>query len=208
MTKAEWLRCGDVSHLLARVGGKVGARKVRLALCACLRAPQVWGLLAAPASRRAVEVGEAFADGGAGREELGQARKRASAVARAGWGPMPPCTPAAYLANYVCLQDRNLLAYLRELEWSLRQLRPPAGLLRDIFGDPFRPAPFEARWRSADAVGLAHGIYADRAFGRMPILADALEEAGCDHPQTLAHCRGPGLHARGCWVVDRVLDRE
>jgi hypothetical protein len=121
---------------------------------------------------------------------------------------MPPCTPAAYLANHVCVQDRNLLAYLYLPERCLRQLRPPAGLLRDVFGDPYRPAPFDPRWRSADAAGLARGIHADRAFDRLPILADALEEAGCDNAETLAHCRGPGPHARGCWVVDRVLGRE
>ncbi len=49
---------------------------------------------------------------------------------------------------------------------------------------------------------------AERAFDRLPILADALEEAGCDHPDVLAHCRGPGPHARGCWVVDLVLGKE
>ena len=78
-------------------------------------------------------------------------------------------------------------------------------LLRCIFGNPFRPVVFDPSWLTETAVTLATGIYADRAFDRLPILADALEEAGCDHPDVLTHCRQPGPHARGCWVVDGVL---
>jgi len=83
-----------------------------------------------------------------------------------------------------------------------------AALLRDIFGNPFRPVVFPPSWRSETAVLLARGIYNDRAFDRLPILADALEEAGCDHADVLTHCREPnGVHARGCWVVDGVLGK-
>ena len=73
-------------------------------------------------------------------------------------------------------------------------------MLRDIFGNPFRPVAFAPAWRSPDAVGLAGAIYAERAFDRLPILADALEEAGCDNADVLAHLRGDGPHVRGCWV--------
>jgi hypothetical protein len=55
---------------------------------------------------------------------------------------------------------------------------------------------------------LAQAIYDDRAFDRLPILADALEEAGCDTADILAHCRGPGPHVRGCWVVDLILGKQ
>jgi hypothetical protein len=89
---------------------------------------------------------------------------------------------------------------------ALQQLVP---LLRCIVGNPFRPVAFDPRWRSETAVALATGIYAERAFDRLPILADALEEAGCDHPDVLAHCRDPHQpHARGCWVVDLVLGKS
>jgi hypothetical protein len=81
-------------------------------------------------------------------------------------------------------------------------------LIRDIFGNPFRPVAVDARWRTAAAVGLAASIYEDRAFDRLPILADALEEAGCDNDAILAHCRGDGPHVRGCWVVDLILGKE
>jgi hypothetical protein len=85
---------------------------------------------------------------------------------------------------------------------------PLITLLRCIFGNPFRPVAFAPHWRSETAVSLATGIYDERAFDRLPILADALEEAGCDNADVLAHCRGDGPHARGCWVVDGVLGRE
>jgi len=81
-------------------------------------------------------------------------------------------------------------------------------LIRDIFGNPFRPVAFDPAWRSETAVGIAAGIYEDRAFERMPILADALQEAGCEHADILTHCREPGTHVRGCWVVDLVLGKE
>lgn len=81
-------------------------------------------------------------------------------------------------------------------------------LLRDIFGNPFRPVTVDPRWQTETVVALAAGIYAERAFDRMPILADALEEAGCDHADILTHCRGDGPHVRGCWVVDLLLGKE
>jgi len=81
-----------------------------------------------------------------------------------------------------------------------------AHLLRDIFGNPFRPVAFDHRWRSESAVSLARTAYETRNFTLLPILADALEEAGCDHLDVLTHCRDPnGIHVRGCWVVDWVL---
>jgi hypothetical protein len=82
-----------------------------------------------------------------------------------------------------------------------------AALLRDIFGNPFRPATLDRAWLTSTVVALARGIYADRAFDRMPILADALQDAGCTSDDILAHCRGPGPHVRGCWVVDLALGK-
>src|SRR5262249_32973192 len=85
-------------------------------------------------------------------------------------------------------------------------------LVHDIFGLlPFRPvtvAPAWAAWNDGTVVKLAQGIYEDRAFDRLPILADALEEAGCSHPDVLSHCRGPGPHVRGCWLVDLLLGKS
>ncbi len=83
-----------------------------------------------------------------------------------------------------------------------------ANLLREQLGNPFRPYRCEPEWRTETVLALASGIEAERAFDRMPILADALEEAGCDEQPMLDHLRGPGPHARGCWVLDLILNRE
>ncbi|VTR96243.1 Uncharacterized protein OS=Sorangium cellulosum (strain So ce56) GN=sce5710 PE=4 SV=1 [Gemmata massiliana] len=83
-----------------------------------------------------------------------------------------------------------------------------AALLRDIFGNPFRPIEFSPAWRTSAATALAAQMYESRDFSAMPILADALQDAGCDSADVLGHCRGPGPHARGCWVVDLVLGKE
>jgi len=81
-------------------------------------------------------------------------------------------------------------------------------LLRDIFGNPFRPVTPDSTWLTSNVTALAQAIYDERAFDRMPILADALEDAGCTNQEILAHCRGVGAHVRGCWVVDLLLGKE
>jgi hypothetical protein len=107
--------------------------------------------------------------------------------------------------------DGQLYAVQRALEKAWGNRKPPFShdgeYLLCIIGNPFRPVAFAPSWRTETAVALAAGIYADRAFDRLPILADALEEAGCDNADVLNHCRGPGPHARGCWVVDGVLGK-
>ena len=80
-------------------------------------------------------------------------------------------------------------------------------LARDIFGNPFRLVVFSPVWRTEHTTGIAAKMYDDRDFAAMPILADALEEAGCDNNDILTHCREPGGHGRGCWVVDLVLGK-
>ena len=81
-------------------------------------------------------------------------------------------------------------------------------LARDIFANPFRPLTFQPSWRSATAVSLAQAIYDERAFDRLPILADALEDAGCDNADLLDHLRSPGPHVRGCWALDLILGKK
>lgn len=82
-------------------------------------------------------------------------------------------------------------------------------LLRDIFGPlPFIRVTFSPSWHTDTALTLARQMYESREFSAMPILADALQDAGCENADILAHCRGPGPHVRGCWVVDLVLGKE
>ena len=80
--------------------------------------------------------------------------------------------------------------------------------LRCIVGNPYRPVRLDSDWLTSTVVDLARGIYDERAFDRMPILADALQEAGCENTDILDHCRGTGPHVRGCWVVDLVLGKQ
>src|SRR5688572_20821405 len=82
-----------------------------------------------------------------------------------------------------------------------------ANLLRDIFGNAFRPVALDPPWLSADVVALARTLYDSRDVRRMSELDDALERAGCANAQGLAHLREPGEHARGCWVIDLVLGK-
>jgi hypothetical protein len=80
--------------------------------------------------------------------------------------------------------------------------------LRDVVGNPYRSVIFSPSWRTDTAVLLARRMYGARDFFALPILADALQDAGCDNEEILTHCRGSGPHVRGCWVVDQVLGKE
>jgi hypothetical protein len=105
--------------------------------------------------------------------------------------------------------DRRLLALITAFDHRRDQVATDhLPHLRDIAGNPFRPVAFDPSWRTEAAVALARGMYESRDFAPMPVLADALEDAGCAEPDILAHCRKPGLHVRGCWVVDLVLGKS
>jgi len=103
-----------------------------------------------------------------------------------------------------------LLAFLRQVPpvSQLTRHQHDTDVLREIFGNPFRPTPPAQAWRTAEVVGLARRCYDDRAFNSLTLLVDALQEAGCppDHP-LVAHCRDvpTAAHARGCWAVDALL---
>jgi hypothetical protein len=89
-------------------------------------------------------------------------------------------------------------------------VREQVMLLREVMGNPFRPTnldPLWLTWAGGTVVHLAEGIYEDRAFDRMPVLGDALEEAGCTNESILGHCRQTAEHVRGCWLVDLLLDK-
>lgn len=83
-------------------------------------------------------------------------------------------------------------------------------LIRDICGNPFRRPKIDStclEWRDGTIIKLAQTIYLDQVFDELPILADALEEAGCTDADVMSHCRGPRPHVRGCWVVDLILGK-
>jgi hypothetical protein len=88
--------------------------------------------------------------------------------------------------------------------WDAEAMRSRAALLRCIVGNPFRPGAADPAWLTPSVVALAKAIYDERAFDRLAELADALHDVGCDDAAFLAHCREPGEHVRGCWVVDTI----
>lgn len=99
------------------------------------------------------------------------------------------------------LRDDFLRYLSQQTDW------PGGELVREVFGNPFRPLARAVPWRSDTVLAIARGIYADRTFGHLPILADALEEAGCVHTDLLAHCRSGGPHVLGCWALDWVMGK-
>jgi hypothetical protein len=84
-----------------------------------------------------------------------------------------------------------------------------AELLREVFGNPAaRRPPLEAAWFTENVVRLAAHADAAADFAVLPILADALQEAGCDRADVLDHLRGTCPHVRGCWVIEEILGRR
>src|SRR5262249_49189611 len=92
-----------------------------------------------------------------------------------------------------------------------REQTHQSALLRCIFGNSFRPILLDVTWlhgHEGTVLKLARNIYKERAFDRLPVLADALEDAGCDNADILNHCRQPGEHAPGCWILDMLLNKQ
>jgi hypothetical protein len=198
-------------------------RKLRLLACACCR--QIWHLLP-PRSRQAVVVAERHADGQANDNELGLARVQAvnaggavpQAAVAAHWATnIKPAGPiwhvftaaAGALARQAAQVEHGKQAAAYEAMQSITR-SAQAKLIREVIGNPFRPVIIDPRWRrwwSGIVVQLAEGIYEDRTFDTMPVLGDALEEAGCTDEEILKHCRHDDGHARGCWVLDALLGK-
>jgi hypothetical protein len=231
MDEATWGVCPDPFEMLnfLQKSGLGSDRKLRLVCCALCRA--VEHLLANERYQKALDVAERYADGLAGVGELRKANGvvneairhtdeyawsedkqgmlvAANAVSWATTLREPP-DPPAYLAGCAALgaKSASSIEGLSDRVIHARQ----CALLRDILGPlPFRPVTVPLSvlgWNDGAVVKLAQAIYSERRFGDLPILADALEEAGCDDPEILAHCRAAGPHFRACWVIDALLGK-
>jgi hypothetical protein len=213
MTEAEWLTCTNPGPMVAFLENTGSDRKLRLFAVACCRrswdtlTDKIWDTLTIERLRRAVEVGEQYADGLVNDQTRSAAwdvvqKMQEDAIDRQEW------ERAAWILRIHCpvydFMNRSV-RYAPVGDWGLK-----CQLLRDIFGNPFRPAsidPTVLTWNGGTVPKLAQAIYNDRRFSDLPILADALEEAGCDNADILAHCRSEGPHVRGCWVVDLILGK-
>ncbi len=216
MTEAEWLTATDTQAMVEFLNGTVSERKLRL--LACARSRSLWDLMTDVRCRSAVEVAERLADGQASEAERAAAFV-ASGVAANSDEFVDPEDDTVYLAAMAAAYAHNAVwdkafvaahstAPSASSEISDAPDALPLQQLRDIFGNPFRPVAFDPAWLTPAVVALAEGIYADRAFDRLPRLADALHAAGCGDAAVLGHCRGDGPHVRGCWVVDGVLGKS
>jgi hypothetical protein len=214
VTEAEWLACEDPMLMLDFLGNRPSLRKLRLFLCACCR--RQWAHLREPA-RKSLEAGETFADGGITAEALEAAR-----------GPCYSGVRADNCASYAAVSNRvfrrkyrgGLFSAVWSAGWpdwvygdkpecQVAERVAQAESLREVVGNPFRKVKLNKKWRTSTVVALAAQMYESRDFGAMPILADALQDAGCDSADTLTHCREVNAtHVRGCWVVDSVLGKE
>lgn len=219
ITEAEWQSCADPRPMQEALRGKASERKLRLFAVACCR--RLGPLLQDPRITTALDVAERHADGAATQADLeavlrgaalAQRAQRRKALLFAYAAVMDACGPgglgAAEKAAWAAAAADSRATYGERL----RRTRPDlyaslAALLRDVLGNPFRPVAVDQSWLTPAVVRLAQSIYDGRAFDRLPILADALEEAGCTHAEVLGHCRQPGTHARGCWVIDGLLQR-
>jgi hypothetical protein len=225
MTEQEWLTSTDPAPMLEYLREMCSERKMRLLACACCR--QIWDHLPDPRSKRAVEVAERFADDQATPRELADARNAALAVTRRGpdpawaayWaanvkaaGPLENTFDAAGAAG--ARQAAQKASGGRAEAWTrvhTASVRDQVELVFEVIGNPFRQPWLNPLWRGWEGgvlVQLAEGIYNERAFDRMPILGDALEEAGCADKSILDHCRGTTGHVRGCWVLDWLLEKS
>lgn len=217
MTEQEWLTCTDPKPMLQFLRGKASQRKMRLIACACCR--RVWDLLTDERSRTAVELAEQFADGRAGKQELIDAH-RAAIGAHVEWCrtedtwrtfAMRAAAFAAASNNFavdaMAPKVANDAAHGLLPDSRLSEEEGQCQLLRDLFGNPFRPVPFDPAWRTPSITDLARAIYDQRRFKDMPVLAGALEESSCTSPELMAHCRSGEEHFKGCWAVDAILDK-
>jgi hypothetical protein len=196
MTEKEWLECSEQAEVLEFLHGRVSDRKLRLYAIACVRT--AWTYLSDEAVREAAILLEKLVDSKA--DEADRAalyddlRSHGESTAQ---DLLDRDARFAFEAGESVLgsDEHNHT----EEAWSLRN---------DIFGNPFRRVNIDPSWKSTEVTTLAQVIYDERAFHLLPNLLEALEEAGCTNKEILAHCRGPGPHVKGCWVVDAILGKE
>jgi hypothetical protein len=213
MTEAEWLAAADPTPMLLALTPETCLRKSRLFMVACCR--RHYGKVVDQECKEAIEAAERFADGLEQLQTLTRLRERLPPSDPDDYGIPLPFPAAAFWITRGEYTQGNQVRFLMEQVVLLMQDAGGKGeqaaqvaLLLDIFGNHFRPVAFDPSWRTDTAVALARQMYDARNFSAMPILADALQDAVCEDADNLSHCREPGVHVRGCWVVDLVLGKN
>jgi hypothetical protein len=192
--ETQWSFGSKVLARLRRVAERIGPRKLRLFACACCR--RMDHILNEERNRRAIEAAEDYADEIINKRELKKARKAANIPWLTSYDPFREAVQAAEAVLRVTPVSRQEELYR---------------LLDEIVGYPWGPPKAQRawlKWNEQTVVKMARTIYDEHRFEELPILADALEEAGCGDRLLLGHCRLEGPHVRGCWVVDLLLARS
>jgi hypothetical protein len=230
MTEREWLACANLTGMLESLDGETTShRKLRLFAVACCG--RIEHLLPDEASRQAVLMAEAYADGVVPRRDLRSARKAAEQARFESRSIRLAAQKARSAARGVAEDDiwkaahqaasrsAEAIAYSdpegaisgASIQAAYNSLAP---LLREVFGNPFRPVSLDPAWRTPDVLALAQAAYDNRTLpagtlepARLALLADALEDAGCTSAEILGHLRSEGPHVRGCWAVDLALGK-
>jgi hypothetical protein len=223
MTEAEWLAFDETEQRAALVG-IASERKLRLFVAACLR--DALPAVSTPDCREIVAMNEEWAEHpfpdakwlDRRRSVRRSSELEASFVERvlhAGLHPDPGSAAAGTAWSsavlLACTGTGSGWTPIWTDQWSETRNSTAQRQYQfacDIFGNSLRPVLFAPEWRTDTAVALARTMYESRDFSAMPLLADALQDAGCDTEDVLNHCREPGEHMRGCWVVDAVLNKE
>ncbi len=227
MDARAWAGCVRLHEMFEFAAPRLGARRLRLFACACCR--RIPREACSPAGLRALAAAVLFADGLAGEDELAAAeqaafeahveeRDRPAGVADG----TPPWSRQAEMASraLALVAAPGLYQALDAAEFARKTVPHAHGeafleetqeekvqcdLLREIAGPTlFRPVEVPHWQRTADVSRLAAAASAGE-WGLLPILADALEDAGCADEELLGHLRGGGPHVCGCWALDLVL---
>jgi hypothetical protein len=209
-TEEEWLTCGDTEAMLNALRDKAGDRKLRLFACALAR--RLASLTGVEQYARGLDAAEFTADGGE-RTEMRLCRRAINERLTAWFTREDRRRESTILlVGHAAMSENEFRDITRLLSWvrtsgrgdALRaELAESHRVVSDIFGNPFRPVTLDPSWLTSTVVTLARQMYDSRDFTAMPILADALQDAGCADDQVMTHCRGEGPHVRGCWVVDQ-----
>jgi hypothetical protein len=216
VTEAEWLAAINPQPMLEFIRGRASERKLRLFACACCRRIFDRFPHRLKQSRRVVEVAEQYADGLTDEVMLVLARDAkcpcTSAARRGGAQAARAAIVEAVMAAPKETTGGRVPSSEAARKSQERERAVQAALLRDFFGNPFRRtykvSSSVLAWQERTVAKLASDIYQGRLFDRLPLLADALEDAGCTDAGLLGHLRGPGPHVRGCWALDLVLAKE
>ncbi len=226
LTEAEWLSSDNPHELATSMPQLLTERRARLFACACCRR-FLMPMLKDPRILQALGIAEEYADGKISQVELELASKNArkaqnaqrrksllwaySAVAHVSdrWLGGNDLLLSADNIGEAIVADREPRIDPSKHKAAVAAERAPiAAVFREIMGNPFRTVKFEDKWKDGEVVKLAEFIYEAQRFDQIPQMEILLQHAGCTDSAILDHCRQPGPHVRGCWLIDGILDRH